>query len=171
MQADGRFVKNVQNTHQRGADLRGQPYPLALAAGQAARLTAERQIFKADAAQKAEPLADFLEYPVGDQLLFFRERKAVHEFKRADDGLVRKIDNIDAADRDGQNFLFKPPTAAVGARMLGHILLELPPHGHTLRLFIAAFKVFDDAFKRLVQRPLAARLVVVERQLFAVCPV
>ena len=49
VKADGRLVQNVQNAHQRGADLRGQPDALRFAAGERCRGARECEILQADA--------------------------------------------------------------------------------------------------------------------------
>ena len=73
VQADRRLVEHVEHAGQPGADLRGEPDALALAAGQRAGGAGERQIFEADIDQECEPLADFLEHPHGDFVLLGSE--------------------------------------------------------------------------------------------------
>ena len=75
MQADARFVQNVQHADQRRANLRGQPDALGLAAAQRAALAIQREIAEADIFQKAEPGADFLDDFGGDFLLELRQRE------------------------------------------------------------------------------------------------
>ena len=55
VQTDGRLVENIQHTHERRADLRGEPDALALAAGQRGRRARERQVLQADALQEMQP--------------------------------------------------------------------------------------------------------------------
>jgi hypothetical protein len=52
VQADGRLVENVEHAGQAGADLRGQPDALALAARQGAGIARQRQIVEADIVEK-----------------------------------------------------------------------------------------------------------------------
>ena len=47
VQADGRFVQHITAADQPAADLRGQPNPLGLAAGQRAAGAVQRQIAQA----------------------------------------------------------------------------------------------------------------------------
>ncbi len=67
MQADGRFVKHVQNAHQSGADLRGKPDALALAAGQGGGGARQVQIIHADVEQKLQTIFNFLENAFGNE--------------------------------------------------------------------------------------------------------
>ena len=69
VQADRRLVEHVEHAGQAGADLRGEPDALALAAGQRARGAGEGEIFEPDVDQKFQPLADFLEHAAGDFVL------------------------------------------------------------------------------------------------------
>ena len=61
MQPDRGLVEHVEHAGQPGADLRGEPDALALAAGQRAGGARERQIIEADIDQEFQPRADFLE--------------------------------------------------------------------------------------------------------------
>jgi hypothetical protein len=66
VQADGRFVEDVQHAHQAGADLAGQTNPLRLATRQRVSAAIQRQIIQTDVDQELQALADFLEDLVGD---------------------------------------------------------------------------------------------------------
>ena len=60
MQADRRLVEHIEHAGQAGADLRGEPDALALAARQGAGSARQGQVFEPDILQKAEPLVDLL---------------------------------------------------------------------------------------------------------------
>ena len=62
VQADRGLVQHIEHAGQAGADLRGQPDALALAAGQGAGGARQRQIVEPDVDQELQPLADFLEH-------------------------------------------------------------------------------------------------------------
>ena len=47
MQANGRFIENVQDSHESRADLRGEPDALAFASGERRRGPIEREIIEA----------------------------------------------------------------------------------------------------------------------------
>ena len=69
VQADRRLVEHVEHAGQAGADLRGEPDALALAAGQRAGGARERQVIEPDIDQEFQPRADFLEDAHGDFVL------------------------------------------------------------------------------------------------------
>ncbi len=62
MQADGRFVQDVQHAHQAAADLAGQADTLRFTAGQRRGGAVQREIVEPDVQQEAEPAADFLQH-------------------------------------------------------------------------------------------------------------
>ena len=69
VQPDRGLVEHVEHAGQAGADLRGEPDALALAAGQRAGGARQRQIIEPDIDQKFQPRADFLEDAHGDLVL------------------------------------------------------------------------------------------------------
>ena len=69
MQPDRGLVEHIENAGQAGADLRGEPDALALAARQRARGARQRQIIEPDVDQEFQPRADLLENPRGDFVL------------------------------------------------------------------------------------------------------
>ncbi len=68
VQADRRFVEDVEHADQAAADLPGQPNSLRFAARERRGGAIERQIFEPDVDQKPEPAANFLEHFGGDRL-------------------------------------------------------------------------------------------------------
>jgi hypothetical protein len=72
VQADRRFVEHVHDAGQAGADLRGQPDALRLAAGQRFRRAVERQVVEADVDQELQAADDFLDDLLGDLRLVGR---------------------------------------------------------------------------------------------------
>ena len=72
VQADRGLVEHVEHAGEAGADLRGEPNALALAAGQRAGGARQRQIIEADVDQEFQPLADFLEHAHADFVLLAR---------------------------------------------------------------------------------------------------
>ena len=60
VQADRGLVEHVEHAGQPGADLRGEPDALALAARQGAGGAGQGQVIEADIEQERQPLADFL---------------------------------------------------------------------------------------------------------------
>src|SRR5690606_16596468 len=72
-QADRRLVEHVEHAGEAGADLRGQPYALALAARQRAGVARQSEIVEADVVEEPQALADFLEDARGDLVLLVGE--------------------------------------------------------------------------------------------------
>ena len=66
MQADRRFVENVEHADQAAADLAGQANALRFAAGERRGGAIEREIFEPDIDQETQPAADFLQHFFGD---------------------------------------------------------------------------------------------------------
>ena len=52
MQANGRFIENVQDSHESGPDLRGEPDALAFASGKCRRGPIEREVIEAHVHEK-----------------------------------------------------------------------------------------------------------------------
>ena len=74
VQADRRLVEHVEHAGEAGADLRGEPDALALAAGERAGGAREREVVEPDVDQEAQALADLLEHALGDLVLLRRQR-------------------------------------------------------------------------------------------------
>ena len=69
VEADRRFVEDVEHADEAAADLAGEADALRFAAGERGGGAFEREIFEADVEQEAEPAADFFEDLLRD--LFF----------------------------------------------------------------------------------------------------
>ena len=63
------LVQHVEHAGEAGADLRGEPDALALAAGERAGGAGEGEVFEADVDQELEPIADFLQHADRDLVL------------------------------------------------------------------------------------------------------
>ena len=72
VQADGRLVQDIQDADQGRADLRGEADALAFPPGEGRRRAVEGEVVEAHVHHEPEPLADFLQDPVGDGGLLFR---------------------------------------------------------------------------------------------------
>ena len=62
VQANRRFVENVEHADQSATDLAGEPNPLRFAARERRCRPIERQVVEPDVRQEAEPSADLLEH-------------------------------------------------------------------------------------------------------------
>ncbi len=69
VQPDGRLVQDVEDPHQRRADLGGQPDPLAFPAGQRGRGPGEVEVVEPHVGEERQARPDLLEDPRGDLLL------------------------------------------------------------------------------------------------------
>ena len=169
VQADARLIENVEHAHERGADLRGQPDALRFAAGERRRGARKREILQADALQKTETAADLFEDASGDHRLHIGQLRfeRVKEAQALRYGEIAELGDIHYADGDSENFLPETASAAVRTGRFRHALLDLRAHGRALRFAVTAFEIVRHALKRLVERPFAALLVVMKRQLLA----
>ena len=82
VQADRRLVQHVQHADQAGADLRGQPDPLRLAAGQRGGRPVEGQVVEPDVEQEPEPGVDLLQHPLGDHPVALGQHQPGEERRR-----------------------------------------------------------------------------------------
>ena len=67
MQADGRFVENVQHSAQTRPDLRSQTNALRFAAGKRGGGSLQAQIFEADGDQEFQAIADLFHRATADR--------------------------------------------------------------------------------------------------------
>ena len=82
VQPDRRLVEDVQHADQRGADLRGQPDPLSLAARQRRRRSVHRQVPDADVVEEPQALGDLAQDQPRDPLVVLGELELVDPFER-----------------------------------------------------------------------------------------
>ena len=69
VEPDRGLVEDVEDAHQRRADLGGEPDPLRLAAGERRRRPLERQVADPDAVQEAQALGDLAHHEARDRAL------------------------------------------------------------------------------------------------------
>ena len=104
VEADRRFVEDVEDAGQAGADLGGEADALALAARQGAGFAVEGQVFQPDVVEEAEALDDLLQDALAD--LAFLGRQLVGEAGGPGEGLAdRAADGVGdglAGDLDAQ---------------------------------------------------------------------
>src|SRR5262245_44727169 len=73
MQADARFIENVEHAHEARANLRRQPDALRLAATQRPALAIQREVTQSDVLEKAQPRANFLDDFAGNLQVKLRQ--------------------------------------------------------------------------------------------------
>ncbi len=127
VQPDRRLVEHVKHAGQAGADLRGKPDALALAAGQRAGGARQRQVIEPDIDQEFEPRADLLEDAHRDFVLLGVEfvRQLANQAAAAFDRHVGDFADVQAADLDAQRFRLEPIAVAGGAGHVGEIAGDL----------------------------------------------
>ena len=165
VQANGGLVQDIEHPHEGGPDLGGQSNPLALAAGESARLPGEGEVLQAHRLEEAQAVPNFLQNLGGNHGLGLVEHQFFHKVQGLGDALAAVAVDVQPAHSDGQRLPLQPPALAGGAGALGHALLQLPLHGVGLGLPVAALQVVDNALEGLVQGALAPGLVVAEGEL------
>ena len=113
MQADGRFVQDVQGAHQGASQSRYQVYPLALTTGQGIHGAGKRKIAKTHVLDALQAVLDFLDGFPGNGLFVFRETGRFYPFEQAVHGHGKQVVDGFAADFHVES-LFPEPAAATG---------------------------------------------------------
>ena len=151
VEPDRGLVEDVQDAHQRRADLGRQPDPLGLAAGQRHARPIEGQVVEPDVHEEAEPGDDLLEQLVRRSSARARSASSPSAGRPAQgvgDRHRRDVPDVVVADRDGEDLGPEPLAAAGRARPGDHELLELGLDVVRVRLAVAALEVGDDALER-----------------------
>jgi hypothetical protein len=161
VQPDRRLVEDVEHADQPRADLRRQPDPLRLAAGERARRAVEREVVEADVEQEAQPRVDLLEHPLGDHGLPLVELHAAQERRAVGDRQRRDVGDRPAAHRHRERLRLEPGPLAARAGHLAHVALVALPAGVALRLGVPPLEVGDHALEAGPVGPLTAVAVAV----------
>ncbi len=150
VQADRGLVEHVKDAGEAGADLRGEPDALALAAGKRAGGTREREIFEADIDQEFEPRADLLEDAPGDLVLLGGEkrRQLAEPARRGLDRHLRDFADMRAADLHAQRLGLEAIAVAGRAGNVGEIAGDLLARPVAVGLAEAPLEIGDHAFER-----------------------
>ncbi len=156
VQPDRRLVEHVEHADQAGADLRGQPDALGLAAGQRPGGPVEREVVEADVEQEPEPLLDLLEHPLGDLALARGQVEVAQELGGLVDRQRADLGDVAAAERHRHRDRLEPAAAARRARHLAHEALEALAAGVGLGLAVPALDVRWHPLERRVVGALAA---------------
>ena len=169
VQADRRLVEDVEHADELAADLRREPQPLRLAAGQRRRRAVELQVADADVVEEREPLADLLHDARADQLLGLGQLERVEELERARDREPRELVDVLLADRDGEHLGLEPRALADRARPERHVLLDALALRRRVGLAVTALERRDDALEvDHVRAPPAHAVAVLHVDLVAV---
>ncbi len=102
VQPDRRLVEDVEDAHERRPDLRGQPDPLRLPAGERGRGAVERQVPHAHVVEEAQPLVDLAQDEPGDLALRVGEVEALEPLDGAPGGHAGELVDPEPAHQHGQ---------------------------------------------------------------------
>ncbi len=86
VQADGRLVQDIEDSHELAADLGRQPDALAFAARQRCRGPIETQIAHPDVVEKLQPIANLLHDLLSNRLLTLAELQVGQQLPNLRDG-------------------------------------------------------------------------------------
>ena len=124
VEADRRFVEDVQHAAEAAADLAGEADALGFAAGERGGGAAEREVVEADIDEEREAVVDFADQFAGD-FLFVRGQLPLLDLRdqlaerRAADLVERAV-----AEADGGRVVAQPAAAALAAVDLADELFE-----------------------------------------------
>ncbi len=157
VQTDARLVENVHHTHQATADLRREADALCLATRKRVRAAFKRQVVQPDIHKEAEPLPDLLENRPGDHLVAHRQRlypvirpgcEPLRESQCLTDAQAGYLRDIPPRDRDAEALRLELRTLADGARLHGHIPLNLIAHEVRRCFRVSSLQVRKHALER-----------------------
>ena len=146
MQTDTGLIQDIQNTHQRGADLRGKADALTFAAGERFGRAREGEIFQTHVFEEGETGADLLGDLSGDHLFTLGQGGVIGKFQCFAHRHLTEITDVDAADSDGKRFFFQSVSTAFGAGDGTHDGGDLLPGPIAVGLVEAALQIVDDSF-------------------------
>ena len=147
MQADRRLVKDVEDTDEAGADLRGQADTLRLATRKSARTARQRQVGEPNVNEKRETSLDLGEDRRGDRACALLELDVREERARVRDRHVGELGDRLIADAHGQHLRAQAGTVARRARDLAHVGVELFGHCRGLGFLALALNILDRSFE------------------------
>ena len=147
VEADRRLVEDVEDAHELAADLRREPDPLRLAAGERRRRAREGEVADPDVVQEPETVADLLEDLPRDLELARRglqlreERLGVLERERRE-----RVDRAPVHE-DRERLRLQAPPLAVRARRRRHVVLHLGARVLALDLLVLRLEDRDEALE------------------------
>ena len=144
VQADGGFVQHIHHAHQAGADLAGQTDALRLATRQGVGAAVEGEVIQADIDEKAQALADFLDDLGRHFAALTGQVQLLEEAHGAADGQRGEMGQGVAVHEHMPRRPVQTGALAVRAGLVGLVFGQFLPHGHGIRLAVAALHAGDD---------------------------
>ena len=169
MQADRGLVEHIEHAGQAGADLRGEPDALALAARQRAGGARQGEIIEPDVAQEGQPVDDLLQNALRDLVALGVElaRQRLRPCDRLLDRELADLADMPAVDLDRQRLGLETIAVAGLAGRGRHEALDLLARPFALGLLVASLQIGDDALERLAHLIGAHAVVIGEADLLA----
>ena len=148
MQADARFIENVDHTHEAHAELRGEPHTLRFAAGKRVVVAIERQVAESGFEQETQTLLNARD----DLAQGFVAREFSDERGGEGVGIAdierEEFGQVFPADRDGGAAAVEPRAVALGTLAADHERGEARAESVTVGLAETFLQVADDAAER-----------------------
>ena len=149
VQPDRGLVEDVQHAHERGADLRGQPDPLRLPAGERGGGAVHREVADADVLQELQPLGDLAQDQPRDVAVGLGELHLIQPLDRAPRGERAEVLDPRAPHEHRARLRPQPRAPAHRAGPQRHVLLQFLLHPLGLGFAVALFEVGDQPAKRV----------------------
>ena len=131
MQADARFVQNIQHARQAAAYLRCQTDALRFAAAQRPRASVERQVIKAYVVEELQARHNLLQYLMRNYLLLRRQLQLCKELQAVAHRQRSNLADIFTADKNCQCLRLQTAAMAGRAGSARHKLLQILTHSIT----------------------------------------
>src|SRR5258707_1535504 len=147
MQADGRFIENVQRADQMRAQRRRKLNALRFPARQRGGQAVQREIIEADLVQKLQPRAHFLQNLVGNLGLRFRELQLREKHARFFHRELADVRDGFSGHVNSASFRAQPCAAAFRARSVTAIAAEKNPH---MQLVFLALQPSEETLHAVV---------------------
>ena len=148
MQTDGRFIQDVEDADQPGADLRRQTDALGFAAGERRSAAGECQVVEPDIHEEGETALHLAQDLVCDDFFLLGKRDMVHEVQKVDDSHGGDLCDILPTDAESEALRLQARPMADGTWLFDEVVRKRFLHLLCPRLFIAPLRHRDDTFER-----------------------
>src|SRR5262249_42866524 len=152
MQADRRFVEDVQNAREICTNLCREPDALPLTAGKRRGAASKGEITHADIVEKSQAVLDFTQDAFGNDRFAIGQLQALEDFQSLRDRQVHVVGDRPPLDLYRQTLRFQSLAVTIGTwskRAEGLELFLFCPAA----LLVAPAQVGDEAFKAVFATP------------------